>query len=77
MDRPRTRTRRAAWPAAVTRWVVGVGAGLTSLLALAAWLLFSDPVVAADVATSGDLLPLVEAMLETLRAALAGWLAML
>lgn len=77
MDRPRLARRPKRWPAAATPWVLSVGAGLTSVTALAAWLLLSDPAVAADVAASGDLMPLVEAMFESLRSALAGWLAYL
>jgi len=77
MDRPRIARRQRRWPAAATPWIVGVGAGLTSVTALAAWLLLSDPAVAADIAASGDLMPLVEAVFESLRSALAGWLAFL
>lgn len=77
MDRPRIPRRQSRWPAAAAPWVLGVGAGLTSVTALAAWLLLSDPAVAADVAATGDLMPLVEAVFESLRSALAGWLAYL
>lgn len=77
MDRPRIARGHRRWPAAAMPWVVGVGAGLTSVIALAAWLLLSDPAVAADIAATGDLMPLVEAMFESLRSALAGWLAYL
>jgi hypothetical protein len=78
MDRPRIDKRQSRWwPAAATPWLLGVGAGLTSVVALAAWLLLSDPAVAADVAASGDLMPLIEAVFEALRSALAGWVGYL
>jgi hypothetical protein len=75
MDRPRPRPRH--WPSAASRWVLGLGAGVTSLIVLGSWLLLTDPAVAADVAASGELMPLVRAMFETLRSALADWLAYL
>jgi hypothetical protein len=77
MDRPRHRVRRLPWPSFATQLVVGVGAGASSAIGLGAWLLLTDPVVAADVAASGDLLPLIEALLETLRTALVHLLAYL
>lgn len=77
MDRPRPRSQPRRWPPAATPWLFGLGVGLTTVLALASWLLLSDPVVAADVAATGDLMPLVEAVFETLRAALADLLSYL
>jgi hypothetical protein len=74
-DRPRIHTRR--WPSLATPLVLGIGAVLTSVTGLSAWLVLSDPAVAADVAASGDLMPLMEAIVERLRSALAGWLAYL
>jgi hypothetical protein len=57
--------------------MLGLSAGVTSVVVLGSWLLLTDPAVAADVAASGELMPLVQAMFETLRAALADWLAYL
>ncbi len=79
MDRPRLRPhpRQRRWPTAATPWLFGLGVGLTTMLALGSWLLLSDPVVAADVAATGDLMPLLEAVFATLRAALADLLSYL
>jgi hypothetical protein len=74
-DRPRIHTRR--WPSLVTPLALGIGASLSSVTGLGAWLVLSDPAVAVDVAASGDLVPLMEAIVESLRSALAGWLAYL
>jgi hypothetical protein len=74
-DRPRIHTRH--WPSMATPLALGIGASLTSVTGLAAWLVLSDPAVAADIAASGDLMPLMEAIVESLRSALAGWLAYL
>lgn len=74
-DRPRIRTRR--WPSLATPLALGIGASLSSVTGLGAWLVLSDPAVAADIAASGDLMPLMEAIVESLRSALAGWLAYL
>jgi hypothetical protein len=58
------------------------GAGLaaacaTPIAALGVWLLLTDSVVAADVAASGDLLPLARAIADTLSDALRDVLAYL
>jgi hypothetical protein len=74
MDRPRIPPSR--WPSLATPVVIGLG-GLTSVIALASWLLLTDPAMAADVAADGDFMPLVRAMFETLRSALADWLSYL
>jgi hypothetical protein len=74
-DRPRAPQRR--WPSVATPLLLGVGASLSSVTGLGAWLMLTDPAVAADVAATGELMPLVQAMFETLRAALADWLAYL
>lgn len=55
--------------------MLGIGAAVTSVTGLGAWLVLSDPVVAADIAASGDLMPLMAAIIETLRSALADVLA--
>ena len=70
MDRPRIRPSR--WPALATPVMIGLG-GLTTVTALSTWLLLTDPVVAAV----GSLMPLVEAIVDTLRSALADLLAYL
>ena len=57
--------------------MVGVGVGLTAVIALGAWLVLTDPAVAADVAAAGDLMPLVRAIMETLESTLAELLAYL
>ena len=51
--------------------------GLTTVTGLSTWLLLTDPVVAADVAAAGSLMPLVEAIVESLRSALVDLLAYL
>jgi hypothetical protein len=68
-DRPRAPQRR--WPSLATPLVLGLGVSLSSVTGLGAWLVLSDPAVAADVAASGDLMPLMAAIVETLRSALA------
>jgi hypothetical protein len=75
MDRRRIPQRR--WPSLATPLVLGLGASLSSVTGLGAWLVLTDPAVAADVAASGDLMPLMAAIVETLRSALADWLAYL
>ena len=77
MDRPRPRARRLRWPSSATNLVVSVGVGLTAVIALGAWLVLTDPAVAADVAAAGDLMPLVRAIMETLESTLAELLAYL
>jgi hypothetical protein len=74
MDRPRI--REPYWPSLTTPAVIGLG-GITSVTALSAWLVFTDPLVAADVAAAGSLMPLVVAIVDTLRDALAELLAFL
>jgi hypothetical protein len=74
MDRPRT--PEPYWPSLTTPAVIGLG-GITSVTALSAWLVFTDPLVAADVAAAGSLMPLVVAIVDTLRDALAELLAFL
>ena len=74
MDRPRIRPSR--WPALATPMMIGLS-GLTTVTGLSTWLLLTDPVVAADVAAAGSLMPLVEAIVESLRSALVDLLAYL
>jgi hypothetical protein len=58
-----------------TPMVVGLGAGVTAVIAFGSWLMLTDPAVAADVAAAGDLMPLMHAIVEHLRSTLVGWLA--
>jgi hypothetical protein len=74
MDRPRI--PEPYWASLTTPAVVGVG-GLTSVIALSAWLVFTDPLVAADMAADRSLVPLVVAIVDTLRTALGALLAYL
>ena len=75
MDRRRIPQRR--WPSLATPLVLGLGVSLSSVTGLGAWLVLTDPAVAADVAASGDLMPLMAAIVETLRSALADLLGYL
>jgi hypothetical protein len=56
---------------------LGLGVSLSSVTGLGAWLVLSDPAVAADVAAAGDLMPLMAAIVETLRSALGDLLSYL
>ena len=57
---------------------VGVAAAcVTPVVATGTWLLLTDGGLAADVATTGDLMPLVTAIAETLGEALRDLLAYL
>ncbi len=78
MDRPRitpSRSRRYTWRAVVAVGVVALC--VTPVVAVGAWLVMSDPAVAADVATEGDLWPIVRAIVETVGEAVRDLLAML
>jgi hypothetical protein len=76
MDRPRT-IRRTSWSLLVVRVVAFITALVTPVTALGAWLLLTDPAVAADVAANGDLWPLVEAVVDVLSSALKQTLSLL
>ena len=76
-DRPRVRPPRRRWPSLATPMVIGLGAGVTTTIALGSWLMLTDPAVAADVAAAGDLMPLMHAIVDRLRSALVDWLAYL
>lgn len=77
MDRLRikpSRTRR--W---TSRVILALGAlvlSVTPVVSLGAWLVMSDPAVAADVAAEGDLWPIVRAIAETLGDAVRDLLTM-
>jgi hypothetical protein len=77
MDRPRRRVRRLRWPSVATQVILSLGAGATSVTAMSSWVLLTDPAVAADVAAAGDLMPLMAALVETLRSTIADLLAYL
>ena len=72
-----SRHRPRAWPAYALAGAGALAACATPIAALGVWLLLTDPVVAADVATSGDLLPLARAIADTLGEALRDVLAYL
>ena len=69
-------TRTRAWSYAFGGVGV-VAACVTPVVATGAWLMLTDPDLAADVATSGDLMPLALAIAESLGEALRGLLAYL
>lgn len=62
--------RSFSWSSLVMRALALVTALVTPVTGLGAWLLLADPAVAADVAASGDLWPLVEAVVDVLSTAL-------
>ena len=67
MDRPRIKpSRTQVW---TSRAATGVGvatACATPVVAIGAWLLVTDPALAADVAASGDPWPLVQAIADVI-----------
>lgn len=65
MDRPRQR-HRFSWSLFAIRLAAFVTALVTPVVGLGAWLLLADPAVAADVAASGDLWPLLDAVVDVL-----------
>ena len=77
MDRLRikpSRTRR--W---TSRAILALGVltlCVTPVVSVGAWLVMSDPAVAADVAAEGDLWPLVRAIAETVGEAVRDLLTM-
>ena len=77
MDRLRirpTRTRRWTSRAALTLGALVLS--VTPVVSLGAWLVMSDPAVAADVVAEGDLWPIVRAIVETIGDAVRDLLAM-
>jgi hypothetical protein len=69
MDRPAPPHSRPWFLTAVTTAGL-MAAVLTPVAAMGAWLLFTDPNVAGEVAADGSLVPLVSAIAETLGKAL-------
>lgn len=70
-------------PSRTRRWLsrVFLALGVTTLVvapvvSVGAWLVMSDPALAADVAAEGDLWPIVRAIVETLGAAVRDVLTM-
>jgi hypothetical protein len=76
MDFPRV-ARRSTWSLVAVRVLAFVAALVTPVTAVGAWLLLTDPVVATDIAASGDLWPLLEAVVDVLASALKQTLALL
>lgn len=77
MDRLRikpSRTRRWTSRAILTLGVLALC--VTPVVSVGAWLVMSDPAVAADVAAEGDLWPIVRAIVETLGEAVRDLLEM-
>lgn len=54
-----------------------IAVGVTSVVAMGAWLVMADPAVAADVAAQRDLWPIVRAIGETMGEALRALLRLL
>jgi hypothetical protein len=69
MDRPVHPAKRPWFITAVTTAGL-VSAVLAPVAAVGTWLLFTDPVVAGEVAADGSITPLVTAIAETLGRAL-------
>ena len=69
MDRPVHPAKRPWFITAVTTAGL-VSAILAPVAAVGTWLLFTDPVVAGEVAADGSITPLVTAIAETLGRAL-------
>ncbi len=65
MDRPAHHARRPWFITAVTTAGL-MSAVLAPVAAVGTWLLFTDPVVAGEVAADGSLTPLMTAIAETL-----------
>lgn len=76
MDRPLHHPRRSRLVVAVTTLGV-VAACLAPVAAAGTWLLVTNPVVAADVAAEGSLMPVAEALVKAVGKALANLLAYL
>lgn len=77
MDRLRitpSRTRR--WTSRAFLALAALVLSVTPVVSLGAWLVISDPAVAADVAADGDLWPIVRAIAETLGDAVRDLLTM-
>lgn len=72
-----TPTHWRSWSSLTVRALAFVTAFVTPVFGLAAWLLFADPALAADVVVSRDMMPLVEAMVDVLTTVLARTLGIL
>lgn len=71
MDRPRIKPSRSRiWTSRAMTSLSLVALAVTPVVAVGAWLVMTDPVVAADVAAGGDLWPIAQAIVETLGRAL-------
>jgi hypothetical protein len=69
-----SRSRRYTWRVVVAIGVVALC--VTPVVAVGAWLVMTDPAVAADVAAEGELWPIVRAIVETVGDAVRDLLAM-
>ncbi len=69
-------SRTRAWSYVATG-VALAAACVTPVVATGAWLMLTDPGIAADVGTSGDLTPLAWAIVDTLSEALRNLLGYL
>lgn len=78
MDRPRIRpSRTSLWTSrAIVTFSVSALC-VTPVVALGAWLVMSDPVVAGDIVAEGDLWPLVRAIVDTVSDAVGALIALL
>ena len=78
MDRPRIKPSRShLWGARAVVLLGGTALCVTPVVALGAWLVMSDPVVAGDIVAEGDLWPLVRAIVETVSDAVRDLIALL
>ena len=69
-----SRSRRYTWRVVVAISVVALC--VTPVVAVGAWLVMTDPAVAADVAAEGELWPIVRAIVETVGDAVRDLLSM-
>ena len=69
-----SRSRRYTWRVVVAIGVVALC--VTPVVAVGAWLVMTDPAVAADVAAEGELWPIVRAIVETVGDAVRDLLSM-
>ena len=75
-DRPRQLPKSRFWPRLLSLVTVS-SLTLAPLAALTLWLLLSDPVTAAAVMESGNLMPVLGALAKIVGKAIAAMLAML
>ncbi|MEZ5293684.1 MAG: hypothetical protein R2745_21550 [Vicinamibacterales bacterium] len=67
MDIPRVKpSRTEVWTSRTATWLGVAAVCVTPIVAAGAWLLVTDPVLAADVAATGDPWPLVRAIADAI-----------